>query len=74
LVLLKDSLLSRALGYLLLAFALYTVLISFKIVVRTRSPVFFADQWVIVDDLQQHAHGEFPFDRLWVRTASRSPV
>jgi hypothetical protein len=64
LVLFKDTFLARALGYLLLALALYAALVSARIVVQTRSPVLFGDQWVIVDDLQ-HSHGPFPTERLW---------
>jgi len=66
LVLLNDTFLTRALGYLLVVFALCTAVVTLRIVVQTHNPVLYGDQWVIVDDLQQ-TNGEITLQKLWVQ-------
>jgi hypothetical protein len=62
----NDTSLARALGYLLLVFAVFTMLVTARIVIETHTPVMFGDQWVIVDDLL-HNDGEILTGRLWVQ-------
>ena len=66
LVLFKDAFLTRTLAYLLLIFALCTMLVTVRIVLQTHNPALFGDQWVIVDDLQQ-TNGEITWQKLWVQ-------
>ncbi|HME09569.1 MAG TPA: hypothetical protein VKG25_21100, partial [Bryobacteraceae bacterium] len=65
-VLFQATFLTRALGYILLAFALGAAVVTTKIVVQYHNPVFFGDQWAIVADLQS-ANGNITAHNLWAQ-------
>ena len=65
---------SVGLSLIILGFGLWTAFSTARIVRLTYSPIFFADQWAIVNDLQ-HSHGVVSVPLLWAQhNEHRIPV